>query len=749
MSWSILAGLPNPIIVDAAGTAGSGYVLKAYLPGTTTSTSLAIDSAGSSPQASITANADGIWEVSGNEVTPYIDRTSKWGIFANATDAAANTPFYMGPFDNIKQLASFNETVMVADTLAEAAASVTIVSGDVISIKERVTGKKGGAIWDVVLTSTVTPNALNIVIGVGNAALSLVLRMGTSVSASQFGLVNGGATDNAASFVTLCSVFKGEFTFDDGTYGFGNAYVVSASDLIFTCRNGSKIKRLDGAHGTNPDGAISGMIDFLTCTNITLVEMDVDCNKALATPSGGTHLNGINFYKCEDVTSYYCKIYNAEFQGLNHQNSNNVRVRSCIVIGCGWTCVGVTGGYFAEYGAEYGYIVGNTFEDTWAGVQSQVSMRYLYVEDNIFIRSSLILAQDVVFGTVVRNTFDGVPPSGTLGEVPQDAIFMESDSNMLVEGNIINSPARFGIQIQGNYMPNGPLEGVMICDNIQVKNNFLMNCPQGGISFAAGSPYTYDLGTHTATLEADQALWTRGKGGQITGNTVIASGGVGISASIVENTYIAGNSSSLNLLSGMMIGHSKKTDVTNNQIFNNSKVGADLHDGLQVESTAALIDFLSIHDNRIYDNQSVRTQRYGINNQVVASTDFKMWANQLERNGTDYITVTDYIPFTVVAPTLLNGAANFGSGLQNINFYRNDNGEVCIRGVALLGAGTVGTDLFVLPANYRPKADHIFSCISNGAISRVDVKANGSVFVNSGVNSQYLSLSGILFVIGG
>lgn len=106
MTWSTMADVPNPIIVDAAGTAGSGYVLKAYLPGTTTSTSIAIDSSGSSPQTSITANADGIWEVSGNEIVPHIDRKHKWGIFANATDATANTPFYMGPFDNIEQAAT-------------------------------------------------------------------------------------------------------------------------------------------------------------------------------------------------------------------------------------------------------------------------------------------------------------------------------------------------------------------------------------------------------------------------------------------------------------------------------------------------------------------------------------------------------------------------------------------------------------------------------------------------------------------
>lgn len=100
-TFSVMADVPNPLF-NKNGNPFSGAVLKAFLPGTTTSTSIAIDSAGSSPQASITYNAQGKLEVSGNEILPYIDRKHKWGVFANAVDAAANTPFYMGPFDNVE-----------------------------------------------------------------------------------------------------------------------------------------------------------------------------------------------------------------------------------------------------------------------------------------------------------------------------------------------------------------------------------------------------------------------------------------------------------------------------------------------------------------------------------------------------------------------------------------------------------------------------------------------------------------------
>lgn len=129
MPFSKMSAVPNPV-PDTNGDPFGGAVLKAYLPGTTTSTSIFINSNGDSPQASITANADGIWEVSGNEIVPHIDRTVKWAIFANATDAAANTSPYMGFFDNIiggtDEGATYNWTAQHDFTLTP-----TVNGGDV------------------------------------------------------------------------------------------------------------------------------------------------------------------------------------------------------------------------------------------------------------------------------------------------------------------------------------------------------------------------------------------------------------------------------------------------------------------------------------------------------------------------------------------------------------------------------------------------------------------------------------------
>ncbi|MBL4664274.1 MAG: hypothetical protein JKY22_12150 [Flavobacteriaceae bacterium] len=128
-----MSEVPNPIIVDAAGTAGSGYVLKAYDVGTTDSKSITIDADATSPQTSVTANSNGVWEVSGNEIVPHINGVYKWGIFANATDATANTPFYMGPFDSIQGSASTNNWFF-AENYSTFALAVAAAAGKTLFI---------------------------------------------------------------------------------------------------------------------------------------------------------------------------------------------------------------------------------------------------------------------------------------------------------------------------------------------------------------------------------------------------------------------------------------------------------------------------------------------------------------------------------------------------------------------------------------------------------------------------------------
>ncbi len=104
--------------------------------------------------------------------------------------------------DNVEFIDIEDQTNVVFnyDTLNDAVISTTLADGQALDIKERTTGNGGGAMWDVVLSTTVTENTFNIVQATGVATLSLVLRVGGTAFASQFGAVEN-LTDNDAAAI--------------------------------------------------------------------------------------------------------------------------------------------------------------------------------------------------------------------------------------------------------------------------------------------------------------------------------------------------------------------------------------------------------------------------------------------------------------------------------------------------------------------------------------------------------------------
>ena len=97
---------------------------------------------------------------------------------------------FVRTIDNVSTSADPTRTVIPHDTLADAVADVTlnVLGGDAINIAERTTGNGGGAMWDVVLSSTVTENTYNIVQCTGVGTLSLVLRHNGAITPEQWGI---------------------------------------------------------------------------------------------------------------------------------------------------------------------------------------------------------------------------------------------------------------------------------------------------------------------------------------------------------------------------------------------------------------------------------------------------------------------------------------------------------------------------------------------------------------------------------
>lgn len=90
----------------------------------------------------------------------------------------------------------------VTTTAAMTALVGATVGVDVVQTAEFSTGDGGGGTYDVVLTSSVTPNARNIIIGVADPLVSFVLRTTNIINAEQYGFFG----DNAGSPYTLADL---------------------------------------------------------------------------------------------------------------------------------------------------------------------------------------------------------------------------------------------------------------------------------------------------------------------------------------------------------------------------------------------------------------------------------------------------------------------------------------------------------------------------------------------------------------
>lgn len=585
----------------------------------------------------------------------------------------------------------------------------------------------------------------------GTVPFDDIITKGPWVDVRAFGAVGDGVTDDTAAIYSAINAADGkELRMEGKTYVVSHTYISGLSSLKMTGIPGETIikKKAGSGYTVNIDGAISGIIDFVSCSNITLDGITFDGNKDNATPLSGQHISGVNFYLCDHASTRNCLFVDCEFQGLSHQCTNYVRVSECLFKDCGWAGVGVSGGYFNTYGAKDAIVSDCTFENIWAGMQSQVSMSELTIKDNKFRNSSLILAQDVNYCNIEGNSFIGIPPSGILGEAPQDAITIESDSNVLISGNTIIDSARHGIYVVGNFMPNGPSEGVMVCDNIIIKGNIIIDPLGNGINFSGGSVFTYDVGSHTSANAVNESEYTYCNNAQISNNIIIGSEGAGIGIAVCKNVKVIGNSVSTGTISGIIIGSSKTVDVRENSIFNNSQAGAGVYDGIQLDASPLIMENITIVGNNIFDDQLSGTQRYGIYNNNANSTNFIVADNSYRGNQATLFSAVVVNPINssvFIAPTLLNGATNFGAGFIPAGYYKDNEGLVHLRGLVALGSSGVTQEIFILPPGYRPSSTEMFVTISNQALGRCDVFANGNVVAAIGSNSNFYSLSGITF----
>jgi hypothetical protein len=93
---------------------------------------------------------------------------------------------------------------------------------------------------------------------------------------------------------------------------------------------------------------------------------------------------------------------------------------------------------------------------------------------------------------------------------------------------------------------------------------------------------------------------------------------------------------------------------------------------------------------------------------------------------------------TFILPVGLNGWANYGGGWLGARYYKLG-GRVYIDG--LVAGGTMGANIFLLQAGYRPLGNIMFSTICGNVLGRINVMVDGSVYFEPAVGSNaYCSL---------
>lgn len=97
-----------------------------------------------------------------------------------------------------------------------------------------------------------------------------------------------------------------------------------------------------------------------------------------------------------------------------------------------------------------------------------------------------------------------------------------------------------------------------------------------------------------------------------------------------------------------------------------------------------------------------------------------------------------------ITPTLLNGWVNW-SAAYTAAYYKNEVGEVRLKGYIKGGATVGGTVILMLPAGYRPKEALFFAVLCAGSLGVVIVQPTGELMISVLAGNSDLSLSNIAF----
>ena len=203
----------------------------------------------------------------------------------------------------------------------------------------------------------------------------------------------------------------------------------------------------------------------------------------------------------------------------------------------------------------------------------------------------------------------------------------------------------------------------------------------------------------------------------ITGNNIWAQIGTDFAAAPLDGAY------------GVYLSNVKCVQLSGNIIANNER-----NLGLNGVTYSSYVDNIFISDSgrTTYNIHQVTTVAIADGN-IIGPNIF----NSTLLGGAD-----NNDPNKLQTPTFTNSWANLGSNFRDVAYWKDPSGVVHFMGTA--ARGSINTAMFTLPGGYRPGESLIFACISNGAIARLQVDADGTVTPKDG-NNAYFALDTVHF----
>ena len=98
-----------------------------------------------------------------------------------------------------------------------------------------------------------------------------------------------------------------------------------------------------------------------------------------------------------------------------------------------------------------------------------------------------------------------------------------------------------------------------------------------------------------------------------------------------------------------------------------------------------------------------------------------------------------------ITPTLINGWVAFGGAEDGPAYYKDNFGNVKLRGV--VKSGTLSVSTFMLPIGYRPAKNKYFAVISNNVPGFVLIDPYGGVIPLAGTSNVFVALDSISFKV--